>query len=263
MRWSEIQGAFQALCAEEKRPGVLAATPLGEVELLPEQEAYLRARLARLDAPEGRITALSMGMAYYGEEIEAIPNEWAAWRPTGSRWNEYARAYAQLNAALDRVSRALADAYDGVAEPPTLEGIVGQVTHVRQYFPLCVSHRAVAEAAGLGWRGRHQLIVTPEYGPALRLATVFVPERIESPRRRLSGCGACRACLEVCPILREGARGPDPNAYREMCRRHIVSLGLDDEVCGICVRRCWEVTVGSGEKSAVARAGFASLADSN
>ena len=112
--------------------------------------------------------------------------------------------------------------------------------HVREYFPLCVSHRAVAEAAGLGWRGLHGLIVTPEFGPALRLASVFLPARIEAPPRRLGDCGSCRACLDVCPILRKGTKMADPGAYREMCRRRIDLLALSADVCGICVRACWE-----------------------
>jgi len=242
--WSEIQRSFQSLCAEEKRPGLLATVPLAEIWLLPEQAEYLRRKLAGLYALEEGITAVSVGMAYHRDEIEAIPGEWTARIPPGSRWDDYSHAYAQLNNSLNRVSRALAEEYGGVAETATLEGMVEQVTHVSQYFPLCVSHRAVAEAAGLGWRGRHGLVVTPEYGPALRLATVFVPGRIESPRRQLPGCGTCRACIEVCPILDKGIGRSDPNAYREMCRRRIISLRLDDEVCGICVRRCWEITCG-------------------
>jgi len=251
--WSEIRQSFQTLCAEEKRPGLLATVPLAEIRLLPEQAEYLRSKLAIMNLPEEDITAVAIGMAYHRDEVEAIPGEWTARIPPGSRWDDYAHAYTQLNESLDRVSCALAEEYGGVAETATLEGIVGQVTHVSQYFSLCVSHRAVAESAGLGWRGRHGLIVTPEYGPALRLATVFIPGPIESPRllgeclltelpsHELPGCGTCRACLEVCPILDKGIGRSDSNAYREMCRRRIISLGLDDEVCGICVRRCWEV----------------------
>lgn len=242
--WLEIRRTFQTLCAEEKRPGVLATAPLDEIRLLPEQAGYLRAKLARLNRPDESITAMSIGIAYRREEIEAIPDEWTNQMPPSNRWNDYGHAYTRLNESLNRVSCVLADEYGGVAEAATLEGVVSKVTHVSQYFPLCVSHRAVAEAAGLGWRGRHGLIVTPEYGPAFRLATVFLPRRIETPRRQVPGCGTCRACLDVCPVLRKGMRRSDPNAYREMCRRRIVSLGLDDEVCGICVRRCWEVTCG-------------------
>ena len=102
----------------------------------------------------------------------------------------------------------------------------------------CISHRAFAEAAGVGWRGRSGLVITPEAGPALRFATVFFPWRLPPDNRDLPGCGDCYTCLEVCPILcpEEG--------YRERCRRRLQALGLEDEVCGICVRVCWEAVGG-------------------
>ena len=93
----------------------------------------------------------------------------------------------------------------------------------------------------MGWRGRHQLIVTPEFGPALRLATVFVPARIEAPRRELRDCGECTACVDLCPVLGKGLVKSDLNEYREMCRRRIKGLALEADVCGQCIRRCWEV----------------------
>ncbi len=77
-------------------------------------------------------------------------------------------------------------------------------------------------------------MITPEAGPALRFATVFVRQRLSSYDRELPGCGDCLACLEVCPILR-----PE-EGYRQGCRRRLKALGLEDEVCGICVRVCWE-----------------------
>ena len=257
--WLEIERAFLSLCADEKRLGVLATASLAEIRLLPEQREYLSRRLADLDSVAEEITAVSIGMAYYRDEIEAIPDQWTKGVPPGSRWSDYGHAYAQLNASLDRVSCSLAEEHGGVAETATLEGIVGQVTHVSQYFPLCASHRAVAEAAGLGWRGRHGLIVTPEYGPALRLATVFMPGEMKTPRRELPGCGTCKDCLDACPVLGAGTERPDPNAYREMCRRRIVSLGLDDEVCGICVRSCWEATIHSQGRLTAEHAEFVEI----
>jgi epoxyqueuosine reductase QueG len=239
--WTVIEREFQRLCADAGREGVMAAAPLGRVRLLPEQADYLAGKIERQGWDEGNVTALSLGLAYREEEIKYIPSGWVNSMPAESAWNEYAHAYGELNRALDRVSRALAEGFGGIAEGATLEGLVGQVTHVRDYFPLCVSHRSVAEAAGLGWRGRHGLIVTPEYGPGLRLASVFLPRRIDSPPRELLGCGGCTSCREVCPVLEKGWREDDPDRYREMCRRRIEALGLEDEVCGICVRRCWEI----------------------
>jgi epoxyqueuosine reductase QueG len=238
--WGKIQERFRSLCAQEGREGVIAAVPVAEVRLLPEQAAYLRLKLAPLGVPEREATALSLGIAYHRKEIEVIPGGWTKAKPVDSRWDEYVDAYGGLNRCLRRVGSALAGAFGGVAEGPTRDGVVGQVSHVREYFPTCVSHRAFAETAGLGWRGKHGLIITPEFGPALRLTTVFLPFRVEAPRLQPGSCGECSACLEVCPVLRKGTTHADPDVYREMCRRRIKALALDADVCGICVRRCWE-----------------------
>jgi epoxyqueuosine reductase QueG len=139
---------------------------------------------------------------------------------------------------LNRMSSQMAEKFGGVAEQATKEGLTIEADHVSEYFPVTVSHRAFAETAKLGWRGRHSLIVTPEAGPALRLATVFVPETLGRVDRDLPGCGRCEACLQVCPILREA--GTHNKDYRETCHLRIKALGLEDEVCGICVRTCWE-----------------------
>jgi len=242
--WSEFESAFHALCAAENRRGILAAAPLAEVRLLPEQAAYLQTRLEPLRQPPQAVTAVSLGIAYDIAEIAPIPREWVGRRDSRDRWNEYAMAYHEVNRCLAGISRTLAERFRGIAEGPTIEGIAGKLSHVTEYFPRCVSHRAVAEVARLGWRGKHGLIVTPEFGPALRLATLFLPERLEGPTRMLAGCGECSACLEICPVLKKGLREADPNIYRERCRRRIVALGLEANVCGLCVRRCHEAVVG-------------------
>jgi epoxyqueuosine reductase QueG len=243
MTWSQVESAFGALLADEGRAGVLAAVPVADVMLLDEQRDYLTKKLAPLGLPKTEVTAVSMGIAYAQAEIDPIPSEWGGSEGRKERWNEYAAAYHELNRCLSRLSRSIAERFGGVAEGPTREGVVGLVNHVTDYFPTCVSHRAFAEASGLGWRGRHQLIVTPEFGPALRLATVFLPGRLLARRRDLAGCGECEACVELCPVLRRGLESSDMNVYREMCRKRIKGLGLDADVCGLCVRRCWETVV--------------------
>lgn len=229
----EIAQAFAQLCAEASRCGVIGFTPVDAVHLLPEQAHYLRQKLSALGAPKA-ITAVSIGLLYREAEILAVPNAWQAKSTPDDRWNVYACAYRELNRTLNRFTAALTAQFGAVAEQATMEGWVDRVQHVSDYFPHCVSHRAFAEAAGLGWRGRHGLIVTPEAGPALRFATVFVAGRIPCEPRDLPGCGDCRACLDVCSILRQGGE------YRETCRWRLSALGLEEEVCGICVRVCWE-----------------------
>jgi len=237
----EIEEAFSLLCKKAERPGIIGFVPIEGVGLLREQEAYLRRKLtgmeSALSVAEGLksdITAISIGLFYHVSEILAIPSGWVNKHPDYGHWNLYARAYTELNRQLNEIATRLTEQFGGVAVQATMEGKVGQVNHVNDYFPHCVSHRAFAEAAGLGWRGKHGLTVTPDAGPVLRFATVFVPQHILPDKKSLPDCGDCNACLEVCPILRS------EEGYRERCRRQIFTLGLEDEVCGICVRVCWE-----------------------
>ena len=238
-----IVAEFRRLCERAGRRGVIGFTSVGGVRLLPEQATYLRRKLDGLGAWSD-ITAVSIGLLYHESEILAIPDGWVGKPPEDGRWNQYARAYTDLNRLLNDVTSQLIGRFGGVAEMATVEGWVEQVNHVNDYFPHCVSHRAFAEAARVGWRGRNGLIITPEAGPALRFATVFVPQRLSPDNRNLPGCGDCHACLEVCPILR-----PE-EGYRERCRRRLGALGLEDEVCGICVRVCWEAVKSRGIESA-------------
>ena len=234
----EIEREFRLLCEQLGRRGVIGSVPVENVRLLPVQSAYLQHKLDGL-GPWSDVTAVSVGLLYHKPEISAIPHGWVGKPPEDGRWNRYARAYTELNRLLNEIATRLAKQFGGVAEQATMEGYVGQVSHVNDYFPACVSHRAFAEAARVGWRGKHGLVVTPEAGPALRLATIFIPQPLLPDDKHLPGCGDCSACLEVCPILR-----PE-EGYLEKCRRRLEALGLDDEVCGICVRVCWEAVRGA------------------
>jgi epoxyqueuosine reductase QueG len=209
------------------------------------------------------VTAVSIALAYNRSELEGIP---CGWPMEGGAdkdaWNRYARAYGQLNEAATRAAARLAAELGGVAEGATLEGRAGMVKHVSEYYPHCVSHRAFAAAAGLGWIGKHGLLVTPEFGPAVRLATVFLPGAIKGARQgdelAERGCDDCTACLDACPILKRATSQDDPDLYREGCLRRIRGLGLEADVCGICVRACYEAARTTKQQSKPPRSGLAS-----
>jgi len=150
-------------------------------------------------------------------------------------WNIYARWYAGLNEALNATAERLARETGGIPIPATTGGGGREISHVEEYYGMAVSHRVVAEQAGIGWRGRNELIVNPRYGCAIRLASVATPLPIERTAETYEGCGDCRSCLDACAFLREKDALEN---YREQCRRYIISLGLDDMVCGKCIKAC-------------------------
>jgi epoxyqueuosine reductase QueG len=63
-----------------------------------------------------------------------------------------------------------------------------------------LSHKHVARAAGLGWIGRNNLLVSERFGARIRLVTVLTELQlvVNSPTAR--DCGSCRDCLTVCPV---------------------------------------------------------------
>jgi epoxyqueuosine reductase QueG len=238
--YKKITDEFHSICSSYRRDGIIGVTDLNSVNLLPVQKKYLTNKLLKLGTFK-EISVLSFGLFYRDVEIEAIPNRWISSSDEIRSWNIYAYAYEELNKSLDDIAQHFAELTNGVWEQATYSG---KVEHVNDYFPNCVSHRAFAEAAGLGWRGKSGLIVTPEKASAVRFATVFFPKiagQPETKKENLQGCKSCQACLETCPVLRKGT------GYRELCRLQINKLGLNSEVCGICIRVCWDVVKNRGK----------------
>ena len=61
-------------------------------------------------------------------------------------------------------------------------------------------HKTIARMAGIGWIGKNNLLVTPEFGSALCLGVVLTnaPVKITSPKSVQSKCDNCSVCVKVC-----------------------------------------------------------------
>lgn len=62
-------------------------------------------------------------------------------------------------------------------------------------------HKTIAVLAGVGWIGKNNLLITPEYGPALCVGTVLTDAPLSLPASPIaeSQCGTCRQCATICP----------------------------------------------------------------
>jgi epoxyqueuosine reductase len=103
-----------------------------------------------------------------------------------------------------------------------------------------LSHKKVAVLAGLGWLGRSNLLVTPQYGARVRLVTVLTDIPLKLDRPLDLDCGECRACLDVCPAgaIGETQAAFDHQACFEQVRHFAKKENVGYYICGVCVKAC-------------------------
>lgn len=173
--------------------------------------------------------ALSIGFHLSDAVIEEIETQ-----PTPLYFHHYQRVNILLDTIGLRITSAIQElGYQALPIPASqIVDWKNQKGHL--------SHKRVARLAGLGWIGRNNLLVNERFGSRVRLVTVLtdLPLEIDFPTTR--DCGACRACLSVCPAGAISERVEDFDHIRcyEQLRTFSKTLHFSHHICGVCVKAC-------------------------
>ena len=62
-----------------------------------------------------------------------------------------------------------------------------------------IFERPIADAAGLGWTGKHTLLLNQQAGSFFVLGELFISLELPEDTPVTAHCGSCQACIEVCP----------------------------------------------------------------
>jgi epoxyqueuosine reductase len=107
--------------------------------------------------------------------------------------------------------------------------------------------------AGLGEYGRHGLLITPEFGPRLRLGKIFTDMPLARDHPKSFGverfCEGCRRCTDACPAKAISGGIPSTERYNRSNITGVKKWSVDgvrcfsywskvNTDCSVCIRVC-------------------------
>ena len=173
--------------------------------------------------------AISIGVALQKAVMDSLVN-----RPT----DIYKSHYRATNKLMDSITYTLARRISdigGRALPIPASMIVTR-------YPLLahVNHREIAYRAGLGWRGKNNLLISTKFGGRIRLTTLLTDLELPTDDTVSQDCGKCKACGKRCPA---GAIGAGPEDFNlEKCQAQVTAFCKENNfgqlICGLCLNSC-------------------------
>ena len=161
---------------------------------------------------------------------------------------DYAQWYKDTNAKLDAAIKAGGEYLRSCGYKTrelTMDNVVRDANNCTE-LPL----KSVAIRAGLGWIGKSAVLVTPQYGGAIRMSALLTdaPLPLNEPILE-SKCGGCTKCKDICPANAitgktwvkgiERAELVDQAACAATAMANCrAAIGLDMTICGKCFVYC-------------------------
>lgn len=147
-----------------------------------------------------------------------------------------------ISQAAHKIARMLEEkGYPSLAVSP--EAAIGDYPRLKADF----SHKHSAVLCGLGQFGLNNLLLTPKYGPGVRLGSVITKAEItlDSPSIEGSLCDNCGKCTKACPAgaLERYREDYSPSTGRPMDKEkcaHYMFVAQSGKRCGLCIKACLE-----------------------
>lgn len=208
--------------------------------LLREKGAVLAGTADLSDVIDGPMqTGISVAVllpAHVVEDLKTAPTE------------KYYQLYHSLNEKLNGIVTAGAEflrakGYQAFANTT-------KVVKTDDQWRTPLPHKTVAVRAGLGWIGKNCLLVTPEYGSAIRLSSLITDAPLPTAEPILeSRCKSCTRCVDQCPgkaltgALWKAGMPREELFDRETCKktqteRMKAATGREVDLCGLCFAVC-------------------------
>lgn len=161
---------------------------------------------------------------------------------------EYYGEYNKVNEHLDNLVKYAGKILNDYGYKAILKTTTEVVVESNSYSTI-LPHKTVATRAGMGWIGKCALLVTKEYGSAIRLSSVLTdaPLKVGTPINE-SQCGSCCACKLACPGNAPLGENWNVNKHRESffnaynCRKAAMEkaakVGINSTICGKCIEAC-------------------------
>jgi epoxyqueuosine reductase len=168
--------------------------------------------------------AIVLTMEMDGEKIDKAPSQ--------DTMNMVFGTYDELGIAANKIASYLRErGYAAQADHP-LGGLV--------LFP------PLAQEAGLGWIGKHGMLITPEFGPRVRLAAVYtsiqnLPYAASDEYSWISEyCDVCGLCLKQCPpdAILEKPVVKKSGQVTHIRQRECFEFFAQNYGCSVCVKAC-------------------------
>ncbi len=184
--------------------------------------------------------AIAIGMVLQDSLVNLLPED----DPAAAILYRH-NSYEIVNLALDQIALRIANTlqragFDTFPIPASKRTDDDRICGI-------FSQKLAAHLTGLGWIGKSCLLITPDHGPRVRWVTVLTDAPLLPTGTPMEQkCGACTACVDICPQHAFTGRPFQRNEPREarcdaaVCDRYFKELekSCGVPVCGLCLYIC-------------------------